>query len=349
MQLTKDADLKNYNSLGISAKCHSLIKINHKNEIPEALAYAEHNHLPWFVIGGGSNIVLVEDFIGVVLLINIRGIKRELIRGASKSDPNGAVLRADYCVGAGENWHTFVRQTSAEGFGGLENLSLIPGTVGAAPIQNIGAYGVEVCKTLTTVSVYDTLRREFNLLEAKDCEFGYRSSIFKKTPHRYIVHQVSFTLTRSAELELGYKPLAEQCNGRTDLSYLCVSNMVCQIRKARLPDPSVLPNAGSFFKNPVITPQEFAAVLKRFPDVVHYIIGNEVKLAAGWLIEHTGWKGYRNDRVGVHAEQALVLINHNHGSGYDVLDLANEVQQSILQKFGVALEIEPVTVSPCDE
>jgi UDP-N-acetylmuramate dehydrogenase len=346
MQSRNEADLTQYNTLKLQSKCQLLFRINRQEDIPQAIALAKEQGVPWFVLGGGSNVVLSEYYAGAILHMHIRGIKRELVGQAGNADNGTSDLasRAEYTVGAGENWNLFVRQSLCEGYGGLENLSLIPGTVGAAPIQNIGAYGVEVAQHITGVTVYDTLSQSFTLLKPQDCDFGYRSSIFKRHPDRYVVCNVRFSLSKDAPYQLSYAGLAEKCDASIAGNHVNIGKVISNIRKLKLPDPAVLPNAGSFFKNPVISFTQFNSLKKQYPSVAHYPEKNAVKVAAGWLIEQAGWKGFRNEKVGIHTEQALVVVNHNGGNAADILHLAEQVRHAVLEKFSISLEIEPVVL-----
>jgi UDP-N-acetylmuramate dehydrogenase len=346
MQQLNDADLTQYSSLKLPSRCQVLFRINRQEDVPPAIAYAKAHGLPWFVLGGGSNVVLSEFYAGVILHMHIRGIKREFVEWLDDRwcYRDQCTSFAEYTVGAGENWNLFVRQTLCEGFGGLENLSLIPGTVGAAPIQNIGAYGVEVAQSIVGVTVYDTQLQVFVELQPQKCEFGYRNSIFKRYPNRYVVCKVRFCLSKDAPYHLSYAGLAEQCDASIAHNHANIGHVISTIRKTKLPDPSELPNAGSFFKNPIVSAEQFADLKIRFPAVVHYPDGRFVKLAAGWLIEQAGWKGFRNEKVGIHTAQALVIVNHNGGNAADVLQLADQVKNAVLEKFGVTLEIEPVVL-----
>ena len=335
-EIREHASLRDLNTLAISAHARYLAKIGNLDQLREALRWAAHHKLDTLVLGGGSNLVFVGDYDGVVLHMAIRGRSWEQVCG------DDAVL----VLGAGENWHEAVLYAARSGYRGIENLALIPGTAGAAPVQNIGAYGVELGDTLQSVSVLDRATLKHATLTAADCEFGYRDSLFKRHPGRYIILEVRLRLSRSQPLKLGYRDLQEYL-GKTDaatLTPLAVVEAVMAVRRRKLPDPSVLPNVGSFFKNPVVDMERFERLREQFPEVVSYPTGNGVKLAAAWLIDQAGWKGFRNARVGIHNRQALVLINHSGGTGEDVLGLAEEVRQSVRNTFGVELEMEPGVV-----
>lgn len=331
--LREQADLADLNTLAVSAKARYLVDVHSVDELEPALSWADENGLRPQLLGGGSNLVFVGDYPGLVLHIAMRGRVLEPV----SNDEAILVLQA------GENWHEAVLFAACEGYRGIENLALIPGTAGAAPVQNIGAYGVELCDTLESVTALDRANGQRVVLTAEQCNFGYRDSRFKREPGRYIILEIRLRLSRSAPFRLGYRDLQEWLSDieACDLTPLDVAHAVMAVRQQKLPDPASLPNAGSFFKNPVVSPGEYEKLQKRFPDIVSYTVEDGVKLAAAWLIDQAGWKGFRNETVGVHDRQALVLINHSGGSGRDVLALAEKVRASVLAKFGVALEIEP--------
>jgi len=336
LEVTDQADLRELNTLAVAARARHLIRITGVDELTAALVWAEDRGLETLILGGGSNLVFAGDFDGVVLHMQIRGRYWEKVNG------DDAVL----VLGAGENWHEAVLYAARSGYRGIENLALIPGTAGAAPVQNIGAYGVELGDSLVSVTALDRTTQGVVTLAASECQFGYRDSLFKRHPGRYIILEVRLKLSRARPLKLDYRDLRDYL-GDTDASSLTpieVAEAVMAVRHRKLPDPAVLPNAGSFFKNPVITQAAFERLQERFPDVVFYPVEQGVKLAAAWLIDQAGWKGFRNARVGIHNRQALVLINHSGGSGAEVLALADQVRRSVLETFGVELEMEPGVV-----
>ena len=337
-QLETQVDLQRMNTLGVSACAAYFVRLAEKEPLPHWLAWAHEHELPTLILGGGSNLVLATDFPGLVIQVMLRGRCWEAV------SEDSAVLE----VAAGENWHETVMYSVEAGYRGLENLALIPGTVGAAPIQNIGAYGTELANVLESVDVYDTTSGLWQRLACEDCQFGYRDSLFKHEPGRYIVTGIRLRLSRQRPLNLGYRDLQQYFElDRRDpsaLSAMEVARAVIAIRREKLPDPSRLPNVGSFFKNPVVSTEHYDRLRASFPDVVSYPDPGGVKLAAGWLIDRCGWKGYRNAHVGVHARQALVLINHAEGSGRDILDLAAAIQSDVEKTFGVALDIEPQVI-----
>lgn len=328
----EQVDLVDLNSLRVHASASYLIDVHSVDDLNHALAWAEEHNVPLQVLGGGSNLVFVDHFPGLVLHMAMKGRQLEPL------DDDQAMLVLE----AGENWHEAVLFAARAGYRGIENLALIPGTAGAAPVQNIGAYGVELCDTLESLTALDRSSGELVTLTAADCCFGYRDSRFKHEPGRYIIIEIRLRLSRSAPFRLGYGDLqARLPSDDADLTPLAVAQAVMAVRQEKLPDPSVLPNAGSFFKNPVVSQADYQQLQARFPGLVSYPVEQGVKLAAGWLIDQAGWKGFRNERVGVHDRQALVLINHSGGSGRDILALAEKVRASVLEKFGVTLEMEP--------
>lgn len=333
LHIREQVDLKDLNTMAIAVKAKQFADIASADQLVQALDIAGERQLETLVLGGGSNLVFAGDFDGLVLHIAIRGRRWEKIEGDT------AVL----ALSAGENWHDAVLYAARSGYRGIENLALIPGTAGAAPVQNIGAYGVELCDTLDSVTALDCVSRKVVALSAEECQFAYRDSFFKRNPGRYIILEIRLRLSRSAPLKLGYRDLQDYLGdtGNIELTPLEVAEAVMAVRRRKLPDPDTLPNTGSFFKNPVIDQAQFERLHKCFPDVVFYPLADGVKLAAAWLIDQAGWKGFRNARVGIHNRQALVLINHSHGNGADVLALAEEVRESVQKKFGVGLEVEP--------
>lgn len=332
-EIREQVSLQGLNTMAVPAKARYFADITTADELEAALDWARENGQQTLVLGGGSNLVFAGDFNGLVLHMALRGRTWEQVR------EDDAVL----VLAAGENWHDAVLYAARSGYRGIENLALIPGTAGAAPVQNIGAYGVELCDTLKTVTALDRTTMEVVELPAADCEFAYRDSLFKHQPGRYIILEIRLALSRTEPMKLGYRDLQEYLGSEdTDqLTPLAVAEAVIAVRRRKLPDPAVLPNAGSFFKNPVVSQAQFEDIVSRFPDVVSYPVAEGVKLAAAWLIDQAGWKGYRNATVGVHNRQALVLINHSGGSGQDILALAQELRESVRNKFGVGLEQEP--------
>lgn len=339
--LREGVSLRPFNTLGLDARARYFAALGQSRELPGLLARADDLGLPALILGGGSNLLFAGDVDAVVIRMAIRGRRWEQV------EDDTAIL----ALGAGEPWHEAVLYAAGAGYRGIENLALIPGTAGAAPVQNIGAYGVELRDTLVSVSAWDTALGAECHLSAEECRFGYRDSVFKHEPGRYIITGIRLRLSRSRPFSLDYGDLRhclEQRLGSSDgggrLTPRAVAETVMAIRRDKLPDPSTLPNAGSFFKNPVVDRAVFEGLKARYPDMPSYDQGEGVKLAAGWLIDQCGWKGHRDARVGVHSRQALVLINHAGGSGADLLDLARRIRASVEERFGVALEMEPGVV-----
>lgn len=286
------------------------------------------------VVGGGSNLVLPCEIEQPVLQIRAQAVETEALQGT----------QTRVIAEAGMQWDALVAYCVEHEFRGLENLSLIPGTVGAAPVQNIGAYGVELKDCLDYVEAYDFERRAVRTFSADECGFGYRDSIFKQSPGRYVILRVAFVLDSKANFVLSYGELSV-LQDSDNLSVGQVRDKVIAVRQAKLPDPKDLPNAGSFFKNPVISAAQFERLQTQHPEVVSYALpSGHYKLAAGWLIDQAGWKGYRAKHVGVHERQALVLTNLGQASQSDILNLATAIQKDVFTKYGVELEIEPVVL-----
>lgn len=333
-KLQSQFDLRPFNTLALSERAERLLCVESDSELVAALAQAQRSGWPVTLIGGGSNLVLAGPVPGLVLLMRTRG------RRVMSRSPESVVVEA----AAGENWHDFVRWSLDLGLSGLENLSLIPGTVGAAPVQNIGAYGVEVRDLFDSLDALDRRTGEVKCLQAADCRFDYRDSLFKHDAERYVILRVRFKLSARPYINVGYAPLAAawQQTGLQRPDSRVVSELVCAIRRSKLPDPARLPNAGSFFKNPLVPQAKADALLLRYPQMPHFPQPQGAcKLAAGWLIDQAGWKGLRRGDVGVHAEQALVLVNYGQARGADILALASEIAADIQRRFGVALEQEP--------
>ena len=333
LQIQEWASLQGLNTLAVPVTARYLVEVENPDQLKQALSWACNHEQSVLVLGGGSNLVFAGDYAGLVIRMALRG------RSWEQVDDHGAVL----VLKAGENWHEAVLYAARSGYRGIENLALIPGTAGAAPVQNIGAYGTELGDCLDSVTVLNRQTLKVETLPASACEFGYRDSLFKHRPGLYIILEIRLRLSRNAPLKIGYRDLEDYFGdvNEAELTPLAVAEGVMAVRHRKLPDPAVLPNVGSFFKNPVIGLPQFRELQARFPDVVFYPADSQIKLAAAWLIDQAGWKGFRNSRVGVHNRQALVLINHSGGTGQDVLSLADDVRQSVLEKFGVELEMEP--------
>lgn len=334
LAVTDNVSLKPFNTLGLDVKARYLVVIEDIGTLRKALVWANKQALTVKVIGGGSNIILSHDIDGLVLLMRSRGVQIIAKQGTSH------IVE----VAAGMVWQDLVMWSVKQGLGGIENLSLIYGTVGAAPVQNIGAYGVEfkdVCEEV------DALNRQTGLLQtftAEQCQFSYRDSIFKHQAEQWIITKVRIKLDSKAPIQIGYAALQQNLPAQADtLTYAEISQLVVKTRQQRLPDPSELANVGSFFKNPIVSQQKANQLKEQYPDLVVYPYQDQqVKLAAGWLIDKAGWKGYREGEVGTYPKQALVLVNYGQATSNDILTFAHKLQADVAQKFGVNLEAEPV-------
>jgi len=326
-----NVDLQPYNTFGISCTAKFFGRFSNTAELRELLS--QRNELPLLVLGGGSNLLLTKDFEGMVL-------KNEIIGTSVLEDTTEYSIIE---VGAGEAWHQFVVDCIAKNLGGIENLSLIPGSVGASPMQNIGAYGVEIKDVFHSLKAYHIATGEIHEFDHAACEFGYRESVFKrKLKGEYIIVSVSFKLTKQHAIQTTYGAIAaelEQMNIQTP-TIRDISNAVIAIRSSKLPDPKVIGNAGSFFKNPVVSEEVVAKIGENYSDFPQYPAKDGIKLAAGWLIEQAGWKGKTYGTYGVHKKQALVLVNYGGSSGNAIYDLSSEIIADIEAKFGVTLERE---------
>lgn len=330
-----NADLTAANSFGFPVRAERFLKVDNIDDLESALTEVKENSWPLLILGGGSNLVLAEEIPGAVISVGFSGINILADEG----------LQVIVEAGAGENWHQFVGHLLEKGLHGLENLALIPGSVGAAPVQNIGAYGVEVAERLHSVIAYDRITGEVVQLNKPDCKFRYRNSTFKtEEKGRYIILKVRFTLDTEFTPVLTYKVL-EEClaaKGVDKPDALQVYCEVCAIRNSKLPTPDQLGNAGSFFENPVVSADKYTELKQAFPQLVAYPEGDSCfKLAAGWLIDQAGWKGYRDGPVGVYPKQALVLVHYGQGSSEQLLALAEKIKISVYEKFAVHLEMEP--------
>lgn len=354
MLVEKNVPLQSYNTLRIVARAHTMVRVASEDDVRALLADPVLGPAPKFVLGGGSNIVLTGDVRAVVLKVEIPG--RRLVQDT----PRGWIVEA----GAGESWQDFVAWTLDQGWPGLENLALIPGTVGAAPVQNIGAYGVELQDRFDSLDAIDLQTGSPYTLDAAQCGFGYRDSVFKHEAAgepgearglglagRALITRVRFLLPRPWRPELGYLDLQRR-QGESGVAQPAprqIHDWICDIRRAKLPDPAVIGNAGSFFKNPTVTPEQCADIIARDPGIVHYALADGTyKLAAGWLIDACGWKGKTIGQAGVYEKQALVLVNRGGGehgaTGGEVMTLAKAIQTSVYERFGILLEPEPVVV-----
>lgn len=337
MVIQQNISLLPYNTFRIDVKARYFVEINSTDDLLLLVASHEFKTLPRFVLGGGSNLLLTKDFEGIVIRLGIKGIK-------VCEEENDVYVEA----GAAEIWNDFVQFNVNKGFAGLENLSLIPGTVGASPIQNIGAYGVEIKDYFFSLDAFDLEKAEIRKFNKEECEFGYRESVFKnKYKGKYIITSVVFKLSKTPNLKLHYGAIEEELKNRNiqNPTIKDVSKVVSEIRVSKLPDPSTIGNSGSFFKNPIIDKQTFEQLKTKFPEVVNYPAGDaHVKLAAGWLIEQCGWKGKQIGNVGTWKNQALVIVNHGNASGKEIYDFSELIINSVFERFGVSLEREVNTL-----
>lgn len=332
MKTCYNISLKKYNTLGIDCKTNCLISIKTEKEARSLFRGEISWKEPLLILGSGSNILFISDFKGTILCPEFSGIKIE------ERDKENVIVSA----GAGVKWDKLVEWTVNNGFGGLENLSLIPGMVGATPVQNIGAYGIEIkdrIDRVKTISVRDGAIRMFS---NKECEFDYRNSIFKnREKSRYLVTRVYYKLTVNPIPDLTYGSLRDEINKSGSASLKSVREAVINIRKSKLPDPELLGNAGSFFRNPIVTRPVAENLRKIYPDIpVYEDHSGGIKLAAGWMIEQCGWKGRKTGDAGVHDKQALVLVNYGNATGKEIFTLAEAVKKSVQEKFGIVLERE---------
>ncbi len=329
MNIRQHISLKPYNTFGIDVKARYFDEFSNADELNELIG-VDPNRL---VLGGGSNILLTKDFDGIVLKNNIRGI--EVVNETSD--------HVFVKVGAGENWNEFVRYCLRNNFAGVENLSLIPGNVGASPMQNIGAYGVEIKDVFDSLQAWHIGDKTIVTFTNADCRFGYRESVFKnKYKGQFIILHVTYKLNKTPVYHTSYGAIEQELERlNKGINIQTIGQAVVNIRTSKLPDPKVIGNAGSFFKNPVILASEYEQLKKTYPTIPGYLHSEqETKLAAGWLIEQCGWKGFRRGDAGCHAQQALVLVNYGHANGNDIYTLSEEIRQSVYEKFKISLERE---------
>lgn len=329
---TQNISLRFYNTFGIDAKAGLFASFCSTEELNQLIT--QNAKVPTLILGGGSNLLLTKDVEGLVLKNEIKGIKK------IKEDEEFVYVQA----GAGENWHQFVLQCIENEWAGVENLSLIPGCVGASPMQNIGAYGVEIKDVFHDLKAFHRKEKTNYTFGLKDCDFGYRESVFKrKYKDEFVITNVTFRLRKKPIFNTTYGAIEQELEkmGVTSISIKAISDAVINIRSSKLPNPAEIGNAGSFFKNPSVAKEKFEILQSKFPAIVGY--NNEdgtVKLAAGWLIEQCGWKGYRKGDAGCHSKQALVLVNYGNASGNEIYNLSEEILQSVKDKFDVELERE---------
>lgn len=324
-------DLSAANTLGVPSTAAWFAELSDTRDLPPLVRWASDRGLAVRALGGGSNLVLNEQVSGLTIKIAVRGKTR------IDTESGGQRWR----LGAGEPWHQTVVDLVAQGGSGIENLALIPGTVGAAPVQNIGAYGVELADCLHRVEAYDIVEERWRYFTREACQFGYRDSVFKRLENRFIITEVELELNETFAPQLSYGPL-QALAAKPDLAAQDVMEAVIEIRQSRLPDPTHLPNAGSFFKNPVISTEQYQSLLTHHQDLVVYEQPEGWKLAAGWLIDQCGLRGQSNDDgVGCYERQALVLVNPERAAASSILDWQAHVQNAVLERFGVLLEPEP--------
>ena len=333
MQIENNFSLKKYNTFGIEAKANQFVAVHSLNELKFILE--NHKTDTKFILGGGSNMLLTQDINALVIHIDLKG--KRIIRE-----------NADFVwveSQAGEAWHEFVLWTIDQNFGGLENMSLIPGNVGTTPVQNIGAYGTEIKDTFVSCDAMNISTQEMKTFVNNECKFGYRESIFKnEVKDQYVITSVVYKLTKhNHKINISYGDITKELekNNVVTPTLKDVSNAVIAIRQSKLPDPKELGNSGSFFKNPIISKDAFEKVHALHTDMPHYVISKtEVKVPAGWLIEQAGFKGKRFGDAGIHKNQALVLVNYGNATGQEILNVSKDIQNTVLNKFGIAIEAE---------
>ena len=332
--IQNNTDLKKYNTFGIKASANYFADVKSKAQLKKALAFASEKSISFTILGGGSNILLYKT--------NYEFIIHNLIGGIEKVSETDREIQLR--VGGGVNWNSFVNYCVNRNYAGVENLSLIPGSVGASPMQNIGAYGVELKDVFQSLNALEISTGEEVLFNIEDCAFGYRESVFKnKLKGKFIILDVTFRLSKIPNFNISYGAIKNELEsmGVKFLTIKAISDAVINIRKSKLPDPNEIGNAGSFFKNPEIENSKFQKIFEKFPGIVGYDLNNgKTKLAAGWLIENCGWKGYREGDAGCHKKQALVLVNYGEATGSEIIALSNSIIDSVKDKFNIELERE---------
>lgn len=335
MKIQEKYSLKDLNTFGVDVSAKYFAEVNDVDDLKYAIEFAKINHFEILFLGGGSNILFTEDFGGLVIKLNLKGISEEFL------NENEVLVTAK----AGENWHEFVQFCLSENYGGLENLSLIPGNVGTSPMQNIGAYGTEIKDTFVKCKVLNIETLEIEEFNKEECGFGYRDSIFKREGKgKYVILEVTFKLsTKNHQIKTEYGAIKNELDklGIENPMIQDVSRAVISIRQSKLPDPQILGNAGSFFKNPTIPLQQFTEVQNSYPQMPNYPNGEMVKIPAGWLIEQCGWKGKQVGNVASHELQALVIVNKTgNATGKEIYDFSTMIIESVKDKFGIGLERE---------
>ena len=332
MNIQTDFSLKNYNTFGVDAKANTYVDIVTIEDLKTVLK--SETSKSFFILGGGSNLLLTKDIDAMVLHLNLKGIS------ITYETDDYAIVKGN----AGENWHEFVVWFLNKNLGGVENMSLIPGNIGTAPIQNIGAYGIELKDVFHSCETINISTQEKKTFSNEDCNFGYRESVFKgKHKGKYIILSVTFKLKVDGEVDIKYGAIGQQLKAKdiSDPSAKDVSDAVITIRKSKLPDPSLIGNSGSFFKNPIILKPHFNRLKKSYPALPSYPVDDfKVKVPAAWLIENAGWKGKTMGAYGVHKKQALVLVNYGNATGQEIVNVSIEIQETIFLKFGIHIEAE---------
>jgi UDP-N-acetylmuramate dehydrogenase len=333
MEILSQFSLKNHNTFGIEAKAKQFIAVHSIDELKKVLE--ENKNQPKFILGGGSNMLLTKDIDALVIHIDLKGKK------IVEENDDYVWVESQ----AGEAWHDFVLWTIEQDFGGLENMSLIPGNVGTTPVQNIGAYGTEIKDTFVSCNAINIATQEIKTFTHTECNFGYRESIFKnEVKDQYIITSVTYKLTkRNHKINTSYGDITAELakNNITNPNLKDVSNAVIAIRQSKLPDPKELGNSGSFFKNPILLKSDFEKIHKKFPEMKYYNVSEtEVKVPAGWLIEQAGFKGKRFGDAGIHKNQALVLVNYGNATGQEILAISKDIQKTVFEKFGIHIEAE---------
>ncbi len=333
MNILENISLKAFNTFGISKNARFFTVCTSIDEIKDSLSFAAQKNLPVFILGGGSNILLTKDLEALVIKIKLKGVKK------IKEDKDFVWVE----VGAGEIWHEWVMTAIKNNWSGIENLSLIPGTVGASPMQNIGAYGVEIKEVFEELKALNRKTLQIESFDSQACKFGYRESVFKhELKDQYIICSVTFRLQKNPVFKTEYGAILETLRKKEikNLSIKAISDAVISIRESKLPNPKEIGNAGSFFKNPTISNEQFETIRKNYPEIPRYTTEEGVKIPAAWLIEQAGWKGKRFGEIGVHEKHPLVLVNYGEGEGKEIKTLSEKIQESVLEKFGIQLTPE---------
>ncbi len=334
LDIQENISLRPYNTFGLEAKARFFVEIVSVQQLQLLLQKPDYQDIPKLILGGGSNMLLLNNFEGLVIKIDLKG--KQVIKQTQE--------HVFVKVGAGEIWHQFVLWCIAQNYAGVENLSLIPGTVGAAPMQNIGAYGVEIKEVFYELEALNMETLQLETFDLNGCHFGYRESIFKhEAKGKYIITTVTFRLNKTPTFHINYGDIQKTLfdNNIQQVDIKAISDAVIQIRQSKLPNPAEIGNAGSFFKNPEIPLSHFEELKAKFPDIIGYpVTEKKVKVPAGWLIEQAGWKGFRDGQIGVHSRQALVLVNYGGGQGADIQALSQKIQTSVFEKYGINLSTE---------